>query len=91
MDQKFQKMFKVICINASKLPPGATLEEGMTYFVESQFINSFDQVVYIIDGIQNSGKTKHDLPWVGYNSTRFMKLDDGTLQAQEVEYNYNLN
>lgn len=84
-------MFRVICINASKLPPGATLEEGLTYFVESQFINSFDQVVYFIQGLENRGKTKHDLPWIGYRADRFMKLDDGTLEAKELEFNYNLN
>lgn len=84
-------MFRALCINASKLPPGAELEEGMTYTIEDKFINSFDQIVYIVQGVANEGKTKHGLPWIGYRADRFLPLEDISVEKKEVNHTYILN
>ena len=86
---KNQEMFRAMCIDASKLPPGGAVEEGMTYTIERKFVNSFDQVVYIIQGIQNEGRTKHGLPWIGYRADRFLPLEEVTIKEEEFNYNYN--
>lgn len=62
---------KVICVDASKLPPGAEIREGDEYSVRKIFNNNFDQQVYIIEGIRNIGRTKYGLPWEGYRANRF--------------------
>jgi len=81
-------MKKVVCINDKKLPPGTEIVEGVEYEVEDIFINPFDQVVYIIAGINNQGETKLGMMWIGYLSTRFRELE----KAEAVEeYAYALN
>jgi hypothetical protein len=80
---------RVLCVDASKLPPGAEVEEGSTYVVERKFINSFDQVVYMIKGITNEGRTKHGLPWIGYRADRFLPLEEVHIEEEEFNYNYN--
>ncbi len=82
-------MFKALCTDASKLPPGGEVEEGMTYTIERKFINSFDQVVYIVKGIKNEGRTKHGLPWIGYRADRFLPLEEVSVEEEEFNYNYN--
>lgn len=79
-------MFKVICINDEKLPIGAKVTKGEEYEVIETFINYSDQIVYIIEGVPNQGRTQYGLPWMGYNSSRFSKLD--VVSASEVEYQY---
>ena len=82
-------MFRAICTDASKQPPGGELEEGLTYMIERKFINSFDQIVYIVSGISNEGRTKHGLPWIGYRSDRVLPLED--VSVEDKNYNYILN
>lgn len=77
---------KVVCINDTKLPPGAELTEGKEYVVKQKFVNSYDQVVYIIDGVPNNGRTKMGLPWIGYLSTRFAVLDSKSMAEEAVEH-----
>lgn len=84
-------MFRAMCTDASKLPPGGELEENMTYFIERKFINSFDQIVYIVQGIANEGRTKHGLPWIGYRADRFLPLEDVSVEEKEVNHTYILN
>ena len=79
----------VVCINDQKLPPGADLAEGREYTVLESFINSFDQRVYILEGVENNGRTKFGLPWIGYSSERFADLDG--IYQEEKEVNYALN
>jgi len=74
---------RVICINDSKLPKGAEVVKGEEYNVLEKFINSYDQVVYIIDGVANEGTTRFGLPWHGYASTRFSVVE----QSDKVEHN----
>jgi hypothetical protein len=62
---------KVICINDKKLPEGGELVEGKEYEVEKEFINNFDQKVFVISGINNYGMTKMGMRWYGYDSKRF--------------------
>ena len=70
---------KVICINDRMLPIGANIKKDKEYEVIEKFINSYDEVVYIIGGAVNSGRTRFGLPWEGYKATRF------TNQTDEVE------
>jgi hypothetical protein len=84
-------MFRVLCVDSEKLPPGGEVESGLTYFVERKFINSFDQIVYIIQGIANEGRTKHGLPWIGYRADRFLPLEDVSVEEKEVNHTYILN
>jgi hypothetical protein len=82
---------RVLCINADKLPPGAEVKEGHVYDVVSKFANNFDQIVYIIDGVQNEGKTQYGLPWIGYRADRFVPLTDTSVEAKEKKYETILN
>lgn len=80
---------EVLCINADKLPPGAQVEEGKTYSVESEFVNNFDQRVYMIRGIVNEGRTKYGLPWIGYRADRFLQIDGSPVEKSEAVYSMN--
>tara|TARA_R110000803_G_scaffold96279_1_gene164395 strand:+ start:102 stop:350 length:249 start_codon:yes stop_codon:yes gene_type:complete len=82
-------MKKVVCINDKKLPEGAKVVEGKEYTVKDEYLNSLDQRVYIIDGIENEGTTKWGMRWIGYDSKRFAELDKTELQSEE--FNYALN
>ena len=80
-------MKKVICIDDKKLPPGAEIVKDNEYEVESEFVNNFDQNVFIIKGITNEGKTKFDLPWKGYNAKRFAICESQTkIENYEQEH-----
>ena len=68
-------MKKVVCINDKKLPEGAEVVNGREYRVMNEFINSYEQRVFIISGIRNKGTTKNGLMWHGYSSSRFADLD----------------
>jgi len=80
---------KVICINDKKLPEGGKLMEGREYEVEKEFINNFDQKVFIIAGINNYGMTKMGMRWYGYDSKRFSNAD--SVHEEAIEHNYALN
>jgi len=82
-------MKKVICINDKKLPIGADIVEGGEYNVVDSFVNSYDQVVYILTGATNEGRTQYGLPWIGYSSVRFATVD--AVEEKEINYNYQLN
>jgi len=75
-------MKKVVCINDKNLPQGAEVVNGREYHVVNEFVNNFDQRVFIISGISNKGTTKHGLNWLGYCSTRFAYLDDITIEYE---------
>mgnify|MGYP003633526428 FL=1 len=73
---------KVICINDRMLPLGANIKKDKEYEVIETFINSYDEVVYVVGGVVNSGRTRFGLPWEGYKATRFTKQID---EVEEVE------
>lgn len=77
---------KVVCINDAKLPNGANVTKGQEYEVIEKFINFADQVVYIISGVVNEGRTQFDMPWRGYNAERFATLDTVSDEVNEVNY-----
>jgi len=80
---------KVICINDKRQPKGGELVEGREYEVKEEFINNFDQRVFIIGGITNYGITKLGMRWYGYDATRFANADN--VYKEATEYNYALN
>ena len=82
---------EVLCINSDKLPPGGEVEEGRTYTVETEFINNFEQRVYIIKGVANEGRTKFGLPWIGYRADRFVPLQGHSVSVKEKKYEPILN
>jgi hypothetical protein len=82
-------MKKVVCINDRKLPEGAEVVNGREYRVINEFINSYDQRVFIISGIRNKGTTKNGLMWHGYSSSRFADLD--LISIGNVEYSEELS
>ncbi len=51
-----------------------------------EFVNSFDQRVFIIKGIKNEGTTTMGLRWVGYDATRFADLDAISIESYEHVY-----
>jgi len=65
---------QVVCINDTKQPIGGQVVRGQEYEVLREFINNFDQKVYIIVGVANEGRTSMGLPWLGYNANRFADL-----------------
>jgi hypothetical protein len=77
---------RVVCIDDKKLPPGAEIVKGKEYTVESEFINNFDQKVFIIAQINNEGRTKMGLPWKGYNAKRFADVVQISTSAYEHAY-----
>ncbi len=77
---------KVICKNDKQLPIGAEIVEGQTYVVRESFVNSFDQVAYMLVGVRNMGRTKYGLPWQGYNSERFEDIEVVKEEQKEVAY-----
>ena len=80
---------KVVCTNDKQLPPGAEVVLGIEYEVAESFKNNFDEIVYLVKGVNNEGRTRFGLPWIGYKATRFAKLD--SIEEKEVEYNFALN
>jgi hypothetical protein len=76
-------MKTVVCINDRKLPEGAEIVNGREYQVLEEFINSFDQRVFVIKGIKNEGTTTMGLRWVGYDATRFADLDAISIESYE--------
>jgi hypothetical protein len=79
-------MKQVVCINDNKLPEGANVVKGREYNVLDEFINNYDQRVFIIEGVSNEGTTKMGLRWIGYDASRFADLD--TLVEEIYEYAY---
>lgn len=79
-------MKKVVCINDRKQPEGGELIEGREYEVEKEFINNYEQKVFVIVGINNYGMTKLGMRWYGYNANRFTNLDALTTEIYEHSY-----
>ena len=73
-------MKKVVCINDKNLPQGAEVVNGREYYVVDEFVNNFEQRVFIISGITNKGTTTLGLVWLGYCSSRFADLDDISIE-----------
>ena len=81
-------MKKVVCINDKNLPQGAVLQEGQEYRVETEYVNNFEQRVYILYGIINEGTTKMGLRWVGYDASRFTDPETAQQMLEEKKYEY---
>jgi len=74
---------RVMCIDDSKLPQGASVKEGNEYEVIEQYVNAMDQRVYIIKGIVNEGRTQLGLHWIGYRAERFINLSEKVVEVYE--------
>jgi hypothetical protein len=83
---KKNKMKEVICINDKNLPGGAVVVKGREYTVIEEFLNNYDQRVYIIEGIVNQGTTKMGLRWIGYDASRFVEPEKLTIENYEHAY-----
>ena len=79
-------MKRVVCINDKKLPEGANVVEGKEYVVDTEFVNNYDQRVFIVSGIINKGITKMGLRWYGYDANRFADFDTLTIESYEHVY-----
>jgi hypothetical protein len=79
-------MKQVVCINDSRLPEGAQVIKGREYTVADEFVNNYDQRVYIIEGIANEGTTKMGLRWIGYDANRFAEPESLMEEIQEYAY-----
>jgi len=79
-------MKEVVCINDKNLPEGAAIVKGREYIVIEEFVNNYDQRVYIIEGIANEGTTKMGLRWIGYDASRFAEPE--TLMEETYEHTY---
>lgn len=79
----------VLCINDNRLPPGANVQEGKEYEVMEQYNNMLDQVVYVIKGVNNQGRTKLGMEWRGYRAERFVPIQTEKIFKQESEFLYN--
>ena len=75
---------KVVCINDKNLPLGAEVVEGRTYTVANVKTNIYDEVAYIIAGVNNEGVSKFGVKWTGYKSTRFAELEN--VKGKEVNH-----
>jgi hypothetical protein len=79
-------MKQVVCINDKNMPEGAAVIKGREYTVVEEFVNNYDQRVFIIEGIANEGTTKMGLRWVGYDANRFAEPE--TLMEEIYEHAY---
>jgi len=79
-------MKQVVCINDSRLPEGAQVVKGREYTVVDEFVNNYDQRVYIIEGIANEGTTKMGLRWIGYDANRFAEPESLMTEVKEYAY-----
>ena len=79
-------MKQVVCINDKNMPEGEAVVKGREYNVVEEFVNNYDQRVYIIEGIVNDGTTKMGLRWVGYDAARFAEPE--TLMETSYEHAY---
>lgn len=82
-------MKKVVCINDKNLPEGASVTEGKEYEVENEYINGFDQRVYLIRGAVNRGTTKMGMNWIGYRADRFRETEGTSISKKEYEFALN--
>ena len=84
-------MKKVVCINDKNLPQGAEVVNGREYYVVVEFVNNFEQRVFIISGIANKGTTTLGLVWLGYCSSRFADLDDISIEWEAENIRVGVN
>jgi hypothetical protein len=82
---------KVVCVDDTKQPPGGELKKDKEYIVLESFVNFADQRVYILDGVNNTGRTKFGLPWLGYRANRFKSADSMLDSIYNEEVNYTMN
>jgi hypothetical protein len=82
---------KVICVDDTKLPPGGEVVKDKEYIIVETYVNFADQRVYILDGVNNVGRTQYGLPWMGYRADRFRRTDSmlESIYAEEVNYTMN--
>ena len=81
-------MKKVVCINDNIFPQGAVLQKGQEYKVENEYLNNFDQRVYVLYGIINEGTTKMGLRWAGYDASRFTDPETAQQVLEEQKHEY---
>jgi hypothetical protein len=81
-------MKTVVCINDKNLPAGARVVKDKEYIVTDEFINNYDQRVYILEGISNEGTTKMGLRWIGYDANRFAEPESTQQVLEEQKYEY---
>jgi hypothetical protein len=81
-------MKTVVCINDKNLPAGARVVKDKEYTVTDEFINNYDQRVYILEGISNEGTTKMGLRWIGYDANRFAEPQTTQQVLEEQKYEY---
>jgi hypothetical protein len=74
---------KVVCIDDTKLPQGASVKEGTEYEVIDQYVNGMEQKVYIIKGVVNEGRTQFGLHWIGYRAERFTPLEKKVIEVYD--------
>ena len=79
-------MKEVICINDKNMPEGAVVVKGREYTVIEEFVNNYDQRVYIIEGKINEGTTKMGLRWIGYDASRFAEPQTLMTEVKEQAY-----
>ena len=79
-------MKQVVCINDKNMPEGAAVVKGREYTVIEEFVNNYDQRVYIIEGIINEGTTKMGLRWIGYDASRFAEPQTLMTEVKEQAY-----
>lgn len=79
---------KVLCIDDTKLPQGASVKKGNEYEVIQQYINGMEQRVYIINGIVNEGRTQFGLHWIGYRAERFVPLENKVIEIHDEHEMY---
>jgi hypothetical protein len=78
----------VICKDDSNLPPGGEVIRDNEYEVLDNYLNSYEERVYILKGINNEGFTKSGMKWVGYRATRFSVAE--TISEEVHEHKYEL-
>jgi hypothetical protein len=76
----------VVCINDKNMPEGAVVVKGREYTVVEEFVNNYDQRVYIIEGIVNEGTTRMGLRWIGYDASRFAEPQTLMKEVKEQAY-----
>jgi hypothetical protein len=81
-------MKKVVCINDKNLPSGAVLQKGQEYKIEQEYVNNYEQRVYILYGMINEGTTKMGLRWIGYDAARFADPETAQQVLEEQKYEY---
>lgn len=78
-------MRQVVCVDDKNLALGAKVIEGDVYEVESDFLNSYEERVYLLKGCVNQGFTKFGMKWIGYKASRFSDVTVDVAKEEELE------